>query len=146
MIVLNADALDLKAALRGKWPRSAVLAEGTPQAAAIRANELLEAVGDGPENILLLDPADPSKTKLYSRRWLSRSYRFRVPCGEWAKCDNPEGPITAHYAPPGKKAASEPSLCKHCRLRQGPTQRNREVTAQRNRDRAGQPRKRRRES
>jgi hypothetical protein len=151
ILIINPEGLDLRKLLQGHIPKAAVLGQAkTPQQACVQAKMLLSSVqlGKQPfERLLLMDPEHPTDqqtTKLYSREWLTTAYAYRLPCGEWETCQNPLGPIAAHYSSPSKNPKrTGPILCRVCRTEHGPSQLNREITAERNRRGAGvkRPRK-----
>jgi hypothetical protein len=142
-LIVNTDEHSLYESLKGEIPETAVLATatGTHQEACILAKMILKggAGKEKRESLLLLDPDHPDSqktTKYYRADWMKTSYAYRMPCGNWENCENPEGPATVHYSPPSKNPEREgPALCRYCRHEKGPTQLNRDRTAQKNRDR-----------
>lgn len=143
-LIINVDGAPLRKLLSGEWnPEQVIhtLEDTTEQRASWHAKSYLEESDGQPAypRVLLLDPEDPANpytTKLYSQEWLyETAYAYRLPCGNWLHCENPKGPVTVHYAAPGKHPGRVgPALCAFCRLKVGPTQRHRDGLAERNRD------------
>jgi hypothetical protein len=149
----DAEHFSVRDLLGGARPAGALLlARDMPlQVACALAKQAVETglpeqqEGKPFQAVLLLNPAaptDPATTKLYRREWLKMSYAYRLPCGSGTACPNPEGPVTAHYASPSKNSdKTEPVLCSYCRRQAGPSEKNRAITADRNRAGRGVPRK-----
>jgi len=142
----------LRDLLAGKWKAGDILSDIVPpthtRSGYIRAGILARMFLQSHRRVLLVDPEDPASpttTRLYDRAWLGGHKPFRVPCANWRLCQNPEGPCTAYrYEPSGakdKNPGGTEHLCLYCRRVLGPSPYSREQTAQRNRARAGQPRK-----
>lgn len=167
-LILNADDFSVRRLLSGQIPEGAVLAETETdiRGACRLATELLQGKlpralkpedrerlerrrRQGFDAVLLMDPEHPDSqetTKLYTQKWLhdGTAYKYRVPCGNWRRCQNPEGPATVHYSPPSKNPLrTGPVICRDCRLKAGPSELNRSITAQRNQEVAEKRRKER---